>query len=399
MLLGDIFHSTYCTNIHPGQDWETTFDSLRSHLPGIRSEMGASGPFGVGLRLSNLASIELSEDSNLQGFRQWLEEHGFYVFTMNGFPYGPFHGTAVKDHVHAPDWTRRERFDYTMRLFQQLAELLPSGLDGGISTSPVSYRHWHPSRKEKEKAMEVAATQMAEIAGNLHRLESESGSFLHLDIEPEPDGLLENTREVVAFFRAYLLPKGIPVLKHRFGIPDAQAEQILKRHINICYDICHFALVYERPSEVFETLSREGIRIGKIQVSAALRADLAEVALPEVLEALESFDEPVYLHQVRARKEGQITSYKDLGDYLKAPAPCDELRSHYHVPIFTSEFGVLKSTQKDVLDVLDYLKHTPVCKHLEVETYTWEVLPNGLKQDIDLSISRELKWLKEALLA
>ena len=398
MLLGNHFHTTYCTNIHPGQDWDTTFDSLRLHLPAIRSEMGASGPFGVGLRLSNKASIELSEHARLAVFKQWLSEHDFYVFTMNGFPYGPFHGTAVKDHVHAPDWTHRERYAYTMRLFEQLSELLPSGLEGGISTSPVSYRHWHTSREKQEKALHAAALHMAEITWKLSQIEEATGQYLHLDIEPEPDGLLENTPEVVSFYNEFLIPGGKDYLKQRFGIVPSKGEALLRHHINLCYDICHFALVYEKPEEVFETLSAEGIRIGKIQVSAALKADLTRVTRAEVLKALRPFDEPVYLHQVRLMKDGEITAYKDLGDYLDQGGDFDELRSHYHVPIFTSEYGSLKSTQDEVLRVLAYLKKHPVCKHLEVETYTWDVLPDGLKEDIDISISRELIWLKEALL-
>jgi hypothetical protein len=236
---------------------------------------------------------------------------------------------------------------------------------------------------------------MAQIALKLHQLEGETGSYLHLDIEPEPDGMLENTKEVVSFFNDYLFQRGTRKLKNEFGIPYSQAEGILRRHINVCYDICHFALVYENSHQVFDTLSGEGIRIGKIQVSAALKADLKRATLPEVLRALEPFDEAVYLHQVRLRRNGKITAFKDLGDYLQTKDPFDELRSHFHVPIFTSEFGSLKSTQDEVLKVLHHLKHNPVCKHLEVETYTWDVLPGGLKEELDTSITRELKWLKE----
>lgn len=397
MLLCDTFHTTYCTNIHPGPDWAATLEGLQTHLPRIRERVGGQGPFGIGLRLSNRASLELSAGPSLGSFRNWLRDNGFYVFTMNGFPYGAFHGTPVKDQVHAPDWTHEERLGYTTRLFDQLAFLLPEGMEGGISTSPVSYRPWHRTESAREEALRTGARQMALMAARLAELEQERGAYLHLDIEPEPDGMLENTRDVLEFYSRYLIPEGGTILGRIRGMTPAAAEQCLRRHINLCYDICHFALVYEDAGEVFDTMEREGIRIGKIQVSAALRADLGEGDLDQVVEALRPFNEPVYLHQVRLKGEGGIRSYPDLGAYLEHPESFGELRSHFHVPLFMERYGVLKSTQGEVLRVIELLRKKPVCRHLEVETYTWEVLPPAMKQDLDHSISRELLWLKERL--
>ena len=397
MLLLNKFHTSYCTNIHPGQDWPTTFASLKKYLEPIRSEVAPGEHFGVGLRLSDQASRELGEDAQLKQFKQWLESENFYVFTMNGFPYGAFHGTRVKDRVHDPDWTRPERLEYTLRLFRQLGMLLPRGMDGGISTSPISYKHWHATEMDRGQAMRKGARNMAEVALALHRFRETEGTTLHLDIEPEPDGLLENSEDVVRFWEEYLMPEGIALLMDRLGIGADAAREALNRHITLCYDICHFALAFERPEEVISKLDRAGIRIGKIQVSAALRIRPVKGDRSGPLEALKAFDEPIYLHQVTERTGEGVKTYPDLPECLNTVGKYSELRAHFHVPIFTEKFGMLEATQPEILEVLELLKHRPFCSHLEVETYTWDVLPPGLKQDLSTSIARELRWLKSHL--
>src|SRR4051794_9931301 len=121
---------TYCTNIHAGENWHEHFDALKKNFPSIKERISPFQPMGIGLRLSNEASIELVNEENLSDFKIWLHEQNAYVFTMNGFPYGGFHNTRVKDNVHKPDWTTNERVAYTLRLFEILKELLPEGMDG-----------------------------------------------------------------------------------------------------------------------------------------------------------------------------------------------------------------------------------------------------------------------------
>ena len=266
MLLRNTFHTTYCTNIHPGGDWKETFGALEDHLEAIRGNVSPGQPFGLGLRLSDQASRELDAGNRLADFKAWLDARDIYVFTMNGFPFGAFHGTAVKDRVHEPDWTTRERLDYTLRLFRQLEFLAGEGREAGISTSPVSYRHWFRSPAEKSDALRAGARNMARVAAALYSRERDTGVYLHLDIEPEPDGLLENTREVLDFYRDYLIPEGAAYLETELGLDTATAREAVLRHITICYDICHFALAYEGPEHVFGLLGKAGIRVGKIQV-------------------------------------------------------------------------------------------------------------------------------------
>ncbi len=400
MLLRDTFHTTYCTNIHPGGDWQETFGALESNLETIRDAVCPGQPFGLGLRLSDQASRELDEGNRLADFKAWLDARDIYVFTMNGFPFGTFHGVPVKDRVHEPDWTTRERLDYTLRLFRQLEFLMGKGVEAGISTSPVSYRHWFRTPSEKADALKTGARNMARVAAALYARERDKGVYLHLDIEPEPDGLLENSREVLDFYRDYLIPEGIAYLKAEMGLDIVTAREALLRHITICYDICHFALAFEGPVHVFGQLGKAGIRVGKIQVSAALRIRPDGADRDGVLKTLSEFNEPIYLHQVTRRGPEGVETWPDLPELLNDPPDFEELRAHFHVPIFAAGYGALGSTQREILEVLEYLmEHPDACRHLEVETYTWDVLPAGLKSTLAASISRELNWLRKALKA
>src|SRR5690606_38835195 len=155
-MIVDSGHLTYCSNIHAGESWTAHFAALKHNFSLIKKQVSPDKPMAIGLRLSNQASLELTDGKQLQEFRQWLQENQAYVFTMNGFPYGEFHHAQVKDMVHAPDWTTENRLEYTIRLFGILEKLLPEGMEGGISTSPLSYRHWFKNDQELKEAKEKA---------------------------------------------------------------------------------------------------------------------------------------------------------------------------------------------------------------------------------------------------
>jgi hypothetical protein len=243
-------HLTYCTNIHPGESWSASFDNLKLHLPIIREKLDHRGPMAIGLRVSNEASLELVEHEKLKAFKNWMEENGFYVFTFNGFPYGGFHRQRVKDEVHQPDWTTQERRDYTLRLFDIMSQLLPKDLDGGISTSPISYRHWHKSVSETEKVWEISTRHLIEVVLHLHRLHQQTGKLMHLNIEPEPDGMIENAEETLKFFQERLFGIGAKYLEDSLGLSNAKAQELILTHIRLCYDVCHFAVVYSDHAKV-----------------------------------------------------------------------------------------------------------------------------------------------------
>lgn len=387
------FHLTYCTNIHAGETWAEIESNLREFTLPLKELVSPQADFGVGLRLSNKAAEDLLSDGNLPRFREWLDGRGLYVYTLNGFPYGGFHRQVVKDDVYRPDWTDSERLAYTRRLIRILSEVMPSNLEGSISTSPLSYKPWL-SDSERPAVMEASAVNFAEAAFTMFTLREKSGQLIHVGIEPEPSCLIENTAETVSWFEDSLLMHGSARLRSVHGLSRGQAEEVLRSHIRICYDTCHFAVEFEEPEYALSTFRKAGIELSKIQISAALRVPLA-ADRADLADDLESFAESTYLHQVVARRsDGSLSHYADLPDALPDLATSDEVewRIHYHVPIFVDRYERLFSTQRDIVATLDWIRQERTCSHLEIETYTWEVLPADLKTDVVTSLQREFEW-------
>lgn len=395
-------HLGYCTNIHPGEGWAEHFQNLKTSVPAVKAAFRPDAPLGLGLglRLANEASIALAKPDALHELKTWLAENDLYVFTMNGFPYGGFHGVRVKDQVHAPDWTTTDRRDYTIRLFRLLADLLPDGLNaGGVSTSPLSYRFWWKTPEAQADAVQTATRHILEVVDDLIALRETTGKTLHLDVEPEPDGILENSPEFIGWYETVLQPAANQFFAEKRHFSQTETRERLRDHVRLCYDVCHFAVGYEQPADVLAALDRTGIRVGKIQVSSALKVDLTR-DFSEKLTALAPFDEPTYLHQVVARRAGGgFDRYPDLPEALAAAQPGQhtEWRVHFHVPLFQETYGVLNSTQDAVREVLRLQRENPFTSQLEVETYTWGVLPPGAQAPLNESIGRELAWVEEQL--
>lgn len=387
-------HLSYCTNIHSGEDWSTHFSELKRHLPRIKESVSPHEDMGIGLRINHQMSHDLLKGNTLSEFQEWLGKNGFYIFTLNGFPYGSFHGEVIKDQVHAPDWSTPERLEYTLRLFDILAHLLPDDLEsGGISTSPLTYRHWHHTKEERNKVLIKTTDQIIEVAVYLQKLKNKFGKDLHLDLEPEPDGLIGNGAEFIQWYEEVLLPQANKRINNS-DLALANAEGVIRKHIQLCYDVCHMAVEFENQPELINILRQKDIPIGKIQLSSALRLNTG--ADPRVLER---FDEPYYLHQVVIQKpDGTLNRFKDLPAAFDTEENTDgEWRVHFHVPVFTKEYGVLSSTQDYLVEILKIHRETPLTDHLEIETYTWDVLPDELRLPIGDSIIREIetiqKWL------
>ncbi|WP_250631979.1 metabolite traffic protein EboE [Rhodoflexus caldus] len=392
MRLANHTHLTYCTNIHPGESWAEVWAALQQHIPAVRQQVCSNQPFGIGLRLSDLASRQILENEHLELFKAWLQAQNAYVFTMNGFPFGGFHYQRVKDAVHTPDWTSRQRLDYTVRLANILAALLPAGIAGGISTSPLSYAPWHRSAADLTATTQEAAKQLARAALAMFRIFEQTGQMIHIDLEPEPDGIMEDLATTLQTFRQFIFPAS-----DRLAAAEGIPPELLRAHLQLCYDVCHFAVAFEPHAEALKQLSAEGIRIGKFQLSAALRVQWQDTQREAQRKVLTAFDEPTYLHQVVARSyEGSLLHFSDLPQALASAeaSAAAEWRTHFHVPIFLDNYGLIQSTQQDIVEVLQLQQQYDYSRHLEVETYTWTVLPADMQLPVAESIARELQWVK-----
>lgn len=395
------FHLTYCTKIHPGNGWQELFRHLRTQVPRLRAKLSPDQPFGLGLRLSAAECEEVLTGGNLEELQKFLAAQGLYVFTMNGFPYGAFHGgQRVKSQVFAPDWQTEDRVRYTLRLLEILRQLLPSGMEGSISTSPLSYKPW--VKPGDRAALERITINLAAVVEEMARIREEDGKLIHLDLEPEPDGLVENSGELAAFFRDWLLPKAAPLLARKTGRPLTKAQELILTHLRVCLDTCHLAVAYEDPAAALDGFDREGIKVGKVQITAGLKVLLPPDAADRTSLArqLQDFADSPYLHQVLARQEnGGRRQFPDLAAALPAlPDSRDrEWRIHFHTPLFVARHGLLLSTRDETRAVLDLLRARGFCRHLEIETYTWEILPPELKKDLVDSLELEYLWVLDNL--
>ncbi len=384
-------HLTYCLNIHPGETWAENLEAIRDRAAVVRDKLGCKGRFGLGLRLSRTAAEQLNEPRTLAAFREFLTANRLYAFTINGFPYGTFHGQSIKQDVYAPDWRTPERRDYTILLANILAALLPPDVKGSISTVPCSYKSWI---RTEEHVHEMAG-MLVEVAAHLADLERDTGRTITLGLEPEPDCFLETTDELIAFFSGPLHRHGVEHVRRRTGCTAAAAEAAIRNHLGVCVDTAHAAVQYETLADSLRRLQRAGILVSKIQLSAALRLQPTATARARLRE----FCDAVYLHQVKTRGcDGARAAYPDLPEALDAgedeTGADHEWRVHFHVPLFLATYGELSSTADELdANVRDCIL-AGVTEHLEIETYTFGVLPDALRTpDITDSIVREYQWV------
>lgn len=375
MKLSNGWHLAYCTNIHRGESWAEIFGALKTHTLTVREQVGRGRPYAIGLRLGDQAARELSDRAVRLNFQRWLERENCYVFTINGFPFGRFHGTRVKEHVYQPDWATPERLEYTQRLFDLLAELVPAGGEGSVSTLPICFK----AAVQGEAHLAAARANLWRCVEHIAALSRRSGRALHLGLEPEPLCFLETTEEAVRFFEA---------LRR-----DRPGDERIHAHLGLNYDCCHLALEFEDAAEALGRLHDAGIKLSKVHLSNALKVQPS----PAARQALGDFVEGVYLHQVVARTAGgQLARLADLPQALADERADDrEWRIHFHVPLHAEPAGCFGNTADHLLGVLDYLaQHPQTCRHFEMETYTWEVLPGALRQTaVTDQLVREYGWM------
>ncbi len=360
MKLNHGLHLAYSTNIHRGESWAEIFHALATHTLAVRDRVCPGEPFAIGLRLSARAAGELSNPAERLKFRRWLDANGCYVFTFNGFPYGQFHDTRVKEQVYQPDWTSPERVAYTNLLFDLLAEFLPADVEGSVSTLPGSFKEFITSPAQKTEIRK----NLFRCVEHIGRVSEKSQRKLHLGLEPEPLGLFENSVETISFFETL----------HAENHDDPRLGEFL----GVNYDTCHFAIEFEEPQNALTAFQRAGIKISKLHLSSALKVR----PMPAAREELKQFSDDIYLHQVVERDDlGNRKIYRDLPDALKfANRKSQEWRIHFHVPLHAPAAPPFANTNDHLLGVLDLLAENPkLCSHLEMETYTWEVLPPELK--------------------
>jgi sugar phosphate isomerase/epimerase len=370
---------SYCTNVHPGRAVAEVESGLDRYTAKIRDFFGK--PLAAGLWLAEPVVTELlAEPDALVRFAGELARRGLTCHTLNAFPYGDFHSERVKEQVYLPDWSDPRRLRYTMQCAQVLAALLPANVDGSISTVPLGFKGFpHPADFHAR-----CGDQLIECARQLNALHKKTGKRIRLAIEPEPLCELETTGEAIGFFQSLWKQAD-----------SAKALEAVREFLGVCFDVCHQAVEFEDVAESIASLDRAGVRLNKVHISCALQLDRpAENAVGR--EALRRYIEPRYLHQTLARTaNGRVERFTDLNEELIGRPPdgfaeAPAWRVHFHVPVDADKLGPLSTTRPALSDALRAVRTLDYAPHLEVETYTWEVMPGGGPTNLVEGLTREL---------
>ncbi len=395
-LAGNLGHLTYSTLVHPADTWEQLWDSINRYLPAVKRRISPNEAFGVCLRLSPDSANTLTQrPAELAKLKAFLAENDMYVFTANAFPYGAFKGERVKEQVYEPDWRTDARASYTMRVADVLAAVAPPDIQPSIQSPPLGYK----PRVTGPEVVESYTRQLHTVVAYLSDLEAKTGRTVTLAIEPEPSCYIELTSELIDYFNNHLYSKAsVKALSQQTGWSEAKCDSVLHKHLGAVYDICHQAVEYENIAESLDSLRKAGVPVLKLQPASALR--IPKVT-KEIVEALRAFDDPIYLHQTIELYEGRLSHFLDLPAALAAweknPIPC-EWRIHFHVPVFLDEVNLFKTTRQAIEEALKVHKANPLSAHIEIETYTWDVLPEKFKTgDIVDYLVRELEWVRDQL--
>jgi hypothetical protein len=390
-------HLTYSTLVHPGDTWEEMWTSLVTYVPKVKARVAPDRPFGVSLRLSASSAATLADSgAERDRLKKFLADNDMYLYTVNAFPYGPFKNQVVKEQVYEPDWRSEERTRYTMNVADVLADVVPEGVSPSIQSAPLGF-------KPRVTGADVVASftqHVLRVAAHLVALEARTGRTVTLALEPEPYCFLETTDETVDYFTNHLYSgAAATALAKLAGIPIAEAHVALRRHVGVVFDICHQAVEYEDIPLSLQKLVDAGIPIFKLQEAAAMR--IPEVT-QKIVDTLARYAKTIYLTQTVQKKDGRLTRFLNLEDAFKAwqadPGP-REWRTHFHVPVFLDSLGEFGTTRFAIEDALKFHKANPLSRQLEIETYTWDVLPEHLKTgDIVDYVVRELEWVRDQLI-
>ena len=381
----------YCTNVHPGNSLDEVKKNLEQFALPVRDAIvESSESLGIGLWLSESTSNELVESSSQESFRDWLLERRLSPYTFNGFPFGDFHQRVVKHSVYSPTWAERSRLEYTQRL-AEIQSVIFAGRLATISTLPLGWPHKSNSSTD---FLIQCGRHLIEISEYLFKLEEETGKQIVVCLEPEPGCIFDTAIGLVEFFEAYV-----------FSHCDDKAEQRARRHLGVCHDVCHSAVMYESQHDAVKAYSQAGIPVAKTQISSAVEAEF-DAREPkektELLKRLKQFVEPRYLHQTSVRSDGKVKFFEDLPLAIAAAEnsePCGLWRVHFHIPICQDKYGLIDSTQSDISEFMQAISKFSVSPQLEVETYAWNVLPAELQNEsLDASIIRELDWFNKKFL-
>ena len=390
-------HLTYSTLVHQTDNWDQLWKSVNTYLPAVKARVAPHDKFGVCLRTSAPSAELLSaEPTKVADLKKFFADNDLYLYTANAFVYGVFKKQIIKEDVYEPDWATPERREYTKKVANLLAELAPEGINPSIQSAPLGFK----PKVTGDDVVAAYTSNVVDVVAHLVELKKKTGKTVTLGLEPEPRCYLETTDETITYFKNHLFSgETAKRLAKKTGLNEADAAQAMRDYMGVVFDIGHQAVGYEDIPASLQKLVDSGVQIVKLQEAASMYIpDVSQ----KTVDALQTFAKTIYLSQTCQKKDGKMTWFLNLEDafedWYKNPGP-REWRTHFHVPVFLNDLGAFGTTRFALEQALAFHKKTPLSTHLEIETYTWDVLPDHLKTgDIVEYVTRELDWVKGQLI-
>ncbi|MCZ6596743.1 MAG: metabolite traffic protein EboE [Planctomycetota bacterium] len=409
----------YCLNLHPAEDLDGVLRGVREITLPLADELDPArdeGDFGLGAYLPGKVVLAMEGDDaeDRAAYVGFVAANGLDPFTYNAFPIGGFHHAGLKQGVFRPTWMETERQLFTWNVARVAADAWKACGARSRHVSISTHTGMYAADVGGPADLDACADGLARMARTLAEIEQASGCRIVLSLEPEPGSNAGDAR-ALAGFHERIRARAREVL-------GAGSDTVLRRHLGTCLDACHAAVAFEHPQEAFLDATADGTPLGKLQFTSAisLRHPDGNDAGRERLFGLE---EPVYLHQVTGRRGGDVAQAADLPEarrLWKSGAVgwrgCEEWRCHFHVPVDMGDLGDLgdgdrsgpagglgttRAVADEILAVAlsDPERWGTEELHVEIETYTWDVLPSEVRGTDSLvaGLAREYRHVLERM--
>jgi len=376
---------SYCMNNHPASNYQELKSNLTQFARPIKEAVKEYGEMSIELHLNDIVANETL--NSCDDLINHLKELNLLVTSINNFPLIDFHQPIVKEKVYLPNWAHSERLESTKTCAQILANIVlaqpeSKSIQVPISTLAGCYQyHDYDSDQMLENFLSMADF--------LIQLNQDNNIHLTLALEPEPQTTLDTKESIIKFFKKDLKIKAEQTKRNY--------DQILKV-IGLNFDTCHSSVIFEKPKDVVEELLNQNIPIFKFHITSAPK--FCSPITKDKIEALKKLNEPKYLHQTYTKIKNKIIAYQDLNLLVDSNImDVDEIRTHFHTPLYLTDFGPAKTTNNEVEELLQFLKTIPNTYNFVTETYTWPQHLDAIEAenfDIKKGIQDEVSWLMKA---
>lgn len=388
-----ISHAGVIAPVRSFADMQATIDSS---LAPINRAIGVESPVPVSVRLSQaaLADPALTADS----LRDELSSHGLTLAGVSGVGIRP----GAKAEIHRPDWRSEERLEFMFGASNLMAHIIGSrewseedGETYSLTTNALSHRSMMDV--DMPGNWTALTLNVVRIVQHLAGIRDRTGITIHIDLEAEPGSLLRNAGEIERFYTQWLLGRGAAMLSDRMQVEGGTAAESILRHVRLALDTAHAAVVFDDPAISLDRFAEIGIRIGRLQVSAALEVDVpADPA--ELRTHLQQLDSETLSQQVWAMRDGDIVArHEDLPDALAVieESAGETWRIHTHAPVLADRYGIYRSTRDVTADWLKEISARGIdVPLLELRSANWVVLPADDRAPAEELVAREAEWVR-----